>query len=269
MEGRIRVAVAGACGRMGVEVVRGICAQGDMALVAAVDPKGEGRDAGEVAGIGPVGVTVRGDLEGALRESGAEVMVDFTTPGAVKENIRVAIECGARPVVGTTGLSEADLKEVDGWLREKKLSGFVAPNFAIGAVLMMAFCKQAARFFPDVEIIELHHERKKDAPSGTSLMTAKFVLEGRTESPSPEPTERFTLEGVRGGNLEGVRIHSVRLPGLVAHQEVIFGGPGQVLTIRHDAISREAFVPGVLIAVRKVKELPVGLTVGLEKLLGI
>jgi 4-hydroxy-tetrahydrodipicolinate reductase len=272
-EETIRVAVSGAAGRMGREVVRAVAEADGMTLVAAVDYQEEGRDAGALAGIPHLGISIVADLDEALRQSQPHVMVDFTVPDGVMGNLRLALAYGVSPVVGTTGLSPDDLEQIDRTAREKGIGAFVAPNFAIGAVLLMEFAAQAARYMPDVEIIELHHEKKLDSPSGTALLTAKKIAEARREAQAaPQPTPSGTVEkakGARGARDEAtgdVPVHSVRLPGFVAHQEVIFGGLGQILTLRHDSLDRRSFMPGVVLAIRKVRSLQ-GLVVGLEMLL--
>jgi len=262
----VKVVVTGAAGRMGREVVRAVSNTPGMGVVGAVDPNHAGEDAGVVAGIKPLGVVVRADLENVLRETAADVMVDFTTAKAAVQNIRTALGCGVRPVVGTTGIPQEELDELFRLSREKGIGGLVAPNFAIGAVLMMHFAGIAARYLPAAEIIELHHNQKLDAPSGTALKTAEIIAASRSEATVEDRTEMEKLSGARGGALEGIRIHSVRLPGFVAHQEVIFGGLGQTLTIRHDSISRESFMPGVIMAVKKVLELK-EMIYGLDKLI--
>jgi 4-hydroxy-tetrahydrodipicolinate reductase len=263
----IRVAVCGAAGRMGREVVRAVFEAEGLLLVAAIDKFGAGQDAGDFAGCGATGILLEEDLEAALLSGKPDVMVDFTLPDSVLQNLRVALRLGVSPVVGTTGLSAVDLLEIDNTAKEREIGAFVAPNFAIGAVLMMEFAAQAAKYMPDVEIIEMHHEKKLDSPSGTALLTAKKIAEARTESPAPLPKETVEkVSGARGATLNDIPIHSVRLPGYVAHQEVIFGGLGQTLTLRHDSLDRRSFMPGVTLAVRKVRTLT-GLTVGLEKLL--
>ncbi|MBO8142341.1 MAG: 4-hydroxy-tetrahydrodipicolinate reductase [Firmicutes bacterium] len=240
-----RVLVVGSSGRMGREVVRAVTDAPDM----------------EVAG----GVTRGDDLEEAIRRTGPTVLVDFTVPGAVVDNVHAAVRAGIPAVVGTTGMSASDLADLDRAAREKEVGVLVAPNFALGAVLMMKFARDAARYFPHAEIIELHHDGKKDAPSGTAIRTAELIAQGRGGSPlSREELE--IIGGARGGNHHGVPIHSVRLPGLVAHQEVILGLPGQTLRIRHDSIDRSSFMPGVLLAIRRVGELQ-GVVYGLERLL--
>ena len=269
----ISVVVVGAAGRMGREVVRAVAEADGLEPAAAVDTHEVGADAGTLAGMGAIGVSVEADLAAALARTRPAVLVDFTLPGSVLANIRTALAHGVSPVVGTTGLSASDLAEIDDMARKAGIGAFVAPNFAIGAVLMMQFAAQAAKHLPDVEIIELHHEKKVDSPSGTALLTAKKIQEARRSAAvSPVPSPDGLVEkapGARGARSEttgDVPIHSVRLPGFVAHQEVIFGGIGQILTIRHDSIDRRSFMPGVILAIRKVRGLT-GLVVGLEHLL--
>ncbi len=265
----IRVCVVGCCGRMGREVVRGVLNRPNLQLVAGVDVQGVGQDLGEVLDGQPIGVAVCNDLEKALKESGPQVAVDFTHPSVVFDNVQTYLRCGVAPVVGTTGWTPDKVAAVDRVAKRKKIPAVIAPNFAIGAVLMMKFATEAARYFDRVEIIELHHDGKADAPSGTAMRTAELILQGRGK-PFPEPKVKHPevlVEGALGGDMQGIRLHSVRLPGLVAHQEVLLGMAGQVLTIRHDALTREAFVPGALLAVEKVLTLPPGVTYGLEHLL--
>jgi 4-hydroxy-tetrahydrodipicolinate reductase len=250
-----RVAVLGAAGKMGRLVSAAVAAEDGLDLVAAVNP---GRGGQQVAGIA---VTESID---AVREAGDEVAVDFTQPDAVMGNIRWLVEQGVHAVVGTTGLGPAQLQDIEGWVRGTEVGVIVAPNFSIGAVVGQRLAEEAARFFPAAEVIELHHDQKRDAPSGTAAATARRIAGARKETwAGPTGGETF-----RGGDVEGVRVHSVRLPGLVAHQEVIFGAQGQTLTIRHDAPDRSCYLPGVLMAIREVTRRP-GLTVGLESLLGL
>ncbi|MBO8128832.1 MAG: 4-hydroxy-tetrahydrodipicolinate reductase [Peptococcaceae bacterium] len=261
------VVISGANGRMGREVIRAISKESDIQLVGAVDLGEVGQDAGVLAGIGATGVILSNDLASVLEEVKPQVMVDFTTPAVVADNVRLALDHGVRPVVGTTGMSQEDLADIRERCRKKGLGGVVAPNFAIGAVLMMAFAETAAKYFPAAEIIEMHHDQKLDAPSGTAIKTAENIARVRHDHRQNENTEVTKIDGVRGGAFNGgIRLHSVRLPGLVAHQEVIFGGQGQTLTIRHDSISRESFMPGVILAIRKVTELH-ELVYGLENLI--
>jgi len=248
MAEKIRVLVTGAAGRMGREVVRAVTDAQDMEVAAAVD----------------LGV----DLGNALRLQRPKVMVDFTVPEAVMPNIRLALAAKVIPLVGTTGLKTEFLDEITALCAQYKTPALIAPNFALGAVLLMRFAADAAKYFPDVEIIEMHHEKKLDAPSGTAALTAEMIARARVGKPRCEPQGAFeSVQGARGGKTEGdVTIHSVRLPGFVASQEVIFGGPGQRLSLRHDSIDRASFMPGVLLAIRKASTMT-GLVYGLENLL--
>ncbi|MFI7155115.1 4-hydroxy-tetrahydrodipicolinate reductase [Micromonospora chalcea] len=243
-----RVGVLGARGRMGMEVCKAVDSAADLELVAAVD---------------------QGDDLDAVARAGAGVVVDFTTPDAVMDNLRWCVENGVHAVVGTTGFTEQRLAEVRGRLADRPGVGVViAPNFGIGAVLMMQFAARAARHFESVEIIEQHHPRKLDAPSGTATHTARLIAAARADAglgPVPDAT-RDEVAGARGADIDGVRVHAVRATGLVAHQEVLFGTTGETLTIRHDSYDRVSFMPGVLLAVREVGRRP-GLTVGLDALL--
>ena len=210
-----------------------------------------------------------GDPLSLFTDSQTEIVIDFTHPDVVMENLKFLIDNGIHAVVGTTGFTDERLGKVKAWLADKPdVAVLIAPNFAIGAVLSMRFAKQAARFFESAEVIELHHPQKADAPSGTAARTARLIAEARKGLP-PNPDATSTgLEGARGADVDGIPVHSVRLAGLVAHQEVLFGTQGETLTIRHDSLDRTSFVPGVLLAVRTVGEHP-GLTVGLEPLLDL
>lgn len=258
----IHVLVSGAAGRMGREVVRALTAADNIDVVAAVDPGHDGRAIEDGAGGA---VNCSADLATALAASSPDVMVDFTHPDAVEGNLRFALDAGVHCVVGTTGLSEDTLRALAASASDG-VCLFVAPNFAIGAVLMMRFAAEAARFMPHVEIIELHHDRKADAPSGTALLTASRVAAARDRVPVTPGRETELAAGARGALVDDVSIHSIRLPGLVAHQEVVFGGQGQTLTIRHDSIDRTSFMPGVVLAVREVVSRS-GLIIGLENLM--
>ena len=261
----IRVLVSGAAGKMGSEVVRAVAEAYDVEVVAAVDPGISGCLVPTASGEH---VECRADLAMAIEAARPDVMVDFTHPTVVEGNLRVALAAGVDCVVGTTGLSEDKLAEL-AKLAPEGTTLFFAPNFAIGAVLMMRFAEQAARYMPYVEITELHHDKKADAPSGTAIRTARMIAAARSKAPSVpgRETELPGMEGARGAVVDGVHVHSVRLPGLVAHQEVLFGGQGQTLTIRHDSIDRTSFMPGVVLAVREVGARS-GLIVGLEHLMG-
>jgi 4-hydroxy-tetrahydrodipicolinate reductase len=245
----IKVGVLGAKGRMGSQACATVDAASDLQLAAQVDV---------------------GDPITALE--GCDVVVDFTHPGAVMENVRWCVEHGIPAVAGTSGFNEARLDQVRQWLGESASTRvLVVPNFSVGAVLMMRFAQQAARFFESAEVIEMHHAGKADAPSGTAARTASMIEQARADAglgPSPDATVT-EAEGARGAVLGGVHVHSVRLAGLVAHQEVLLGGHGEVLTIRHDSLDRASFMPGVLLAVRGIGTLPPGLTVGLDNLLDL
>lgn len=262
---KIKVAVVGAAGKMGQEVLRTLLQQDDMDLVAAVDPNREGEDVGSLIGSEPLHFKCLPSIP-QLDTIKPDVLIDFTTPAVVKGNAREALEMGIHCVVGTTGMTHNDLQDLDNLALSKERGIVVAPNFAIGAILLMRFAQEAARYFPDAEIIELHHNQKLDAPSGTAIKTAEAMIDARDGFGVDNTPSNEKIKGVRGGEIGGIRIHSVRLPGLVAHQEVLFGGLGQTLTLRHDSLSRESFMPGVMLAVRKVTELK-GLVYGLEHLL--
>ena len=250
----IRVAVFGAAGRMGREVCRAVGEADDLELVAAVDVR-----PGEVRGVDV------SDRRDAVADSGATVAVDFTRAEAVLGNARWCLGRGVHVVIGTTGMNADELDELAQLVDGGSANAIVAPNFAIGAVLMMRFAEQAAAHFDAAEVIELHHDAKQDAPSGTALSTARRIAGAREGAWRP-PRGDAAHPGARGADVDGVRVHAVRLPGLLAHQQVLFGGPGQTLTIRHDSTDRASFMPGVLLAVRAVASRP-GLTYGLEPLL--
>jgi 4-hydroxy-tetrahydrodipicolinate reductase len=244
----IRVGVLGARGRVGQEVCTAVRAAADLELVAEVDAD---------------------DSVDELVTSGAQVVVDFTHPGVVMDNLEFLVDHGIHAVVGTTGFDDERLATLRGWLEKAPSTGvLVAPNFSIGAVLMMRFSVEAAKFFESVEIVELHHPDKADAPSGTARRTAELVAAARREAglaPVPDATST-SLDGARGAEVDGIHVHGLRVRGLVAHQEVVFGGPGETLTVRHDSLDRASFTPGVLLGVREIASRP-GLTVGLEHFL--
>lgn len=264
---KIRVFVAGACGKMGQEVIRSILKEDDLLLVGASDTRHQGMDVGFVVGAPRVGIDITGpvDIE-ILHSSRADVLADFTNPQSVFKNSKTAIMAGVVPVIGTTGLDEAEIGEIRTLVKKEKVGAFLAPNFSIGAILMMRFAREAAKYFPHVDIIEMHHDQKLDAPSGTALKTAEGILEVRAPMVQGHPNEYEKIPGARGADFEGIHIHSVRLPGLIAHQEVLFGGLGQALTIRHDAFSRETYMPGVMLSIRKSSELT-ELVIGLDNFL--
>ncbi len=242
----IKVGVLGAKGRMGAEVVKAVNDAADLEMVAALD---------------------QGDVLETLVSAGAQVVVDFTTPDVVMGNLEFLIKHNIHAVVGTTGFSDDRISQLNTWLAANSKAGvIIAPNFAIGAVLMMEFAEKAAKYFESAEIIELHHPNKVDAPSGTAARTASLISSARKDAgldAMPDATTT-SLDGARGAKVGDVPVHSIRLRGLVAHQEVLFGGLGETLTIRHDSIDRAGFMPGVLLGVRTISTHP-GLTVGLEK----
>ncbi len=246
----IKVGVLGARGRVGAEVCRGVETAEGLELVAAVDA---------------------GDDISTLVSSGVEAVVDFTHPDVVMANLEFCIGQGIHAVVGTTGFDDARLDTLRGWLGVAPSVGvLIAPNFSIGAILMMRFAAAAAPFYESVEVVELHHPDKADAPSGTARRTAELIAAARRDAglgPIPDATSTG-LEGARGADVDGVRVHGLRLRGLVAHQEVLFGGPGETLTIRHDSLDRASFVPGVLTGLHAIADHP-GLTVGLEHFLDL
>ncbi|GAA4843699.1 4-hydroxy-tetrahydrodipicolinate reductase [Paenibacillus vulneris] len=261
---RIRVAVAGASGRMGREVVKMVLQDPELELVAAVsrssDPK---LDAGRLVGLDPCGILMSNDLEMALVEGKPDVLVDFTTPQSAFQHTALAIRHKVRPVMGTTGFTPQDIENLDEQCKQQGIGGIIAPNFSIGAILMMKFAAQAAKYMPHLEIIEYHGDQKLDAPSGTAVKTAELISQNRQELRQGNPNEEETIEGSRGGLYNGFRIHSVRLPGVFAQQEVIFGAFGQTLKIRHDSYDRAGYMPGVNVAVKKVMEFT-GMVYGFE-----
>ena len=260
----IRVAVHGASGRMGQTVVDALCHEPDMQIVGAIDLKAAEDSLTLPDGSGTVPFS--SDLDYILTACQPEVLVDFTTETAVMPAVRTTTGRGVNLVIGTTGLTTDDIKEIDRRAQAHQVGVVVAPNFALGAVLMMHLAKIAAKYFDFAEIIELHHHLKADAPSGTALSTAKAMAQAR-DKPFSTPQPKKTSDS-RGGQVEGVTIHSVRLPGLLAHQEVLLGGAGQTLSIRHDTVSRECYMPGVMLAIREVVKHK-GLIYGLDTLLGL
>ena len=249
----IKVIIAGFKGKMGQAAYKMVTEDNTLEVVGLLDPLTSQK---EVAGV-PV-FNQKEDLIGLE----ADVWVDFTTPKVAYEHTRFALEHDFAPVVGTTGFTSDEIEELIELSRTRELGGLIAPNFAVGAVLLMQFAAQAAKYFPNVEIIELHHDQKKDAPSGTAIKTAELINKVRPQKPQGAMDEKEVLPGARGAELDGMRIHAVRLPGLVAHQEVIFGGQGEGLTLRHDSYDRQSFMTGVNLGIKEVvnkKELVYGL----------
>lgn len=273
MTPQIPVIVNGAAGKMGREVIKAVAQAKDLVLLGAIDrnPDLLGQDIGEVCGLEPLEIPVLSDLESVLAAAAQEkqlgVMVDFTHPNSVYENVRSAIAYGIRPVVGTTGLSTAQLADLSAFADKASTGCLVIPNFSIGVVLLQQAAIAASQYFDHVEIIELHHNQKADAPSGTAIQTAQLLGElGKTFNP-PSVTESEKISGARGCIAdENIRIHSVRLPGYIAHQEIIFGAPGEIYLLRHDTTNRSCYMPGVLLAIRKILGLK-SLVYGLEKIL--
>ena len=254
----IRVGVFGAGGRMGSTVCRAVSEAPDMELVAAVDPVHAGAESGEIR--------LAAEAH-QLEVAGAQVAVDFTVLAAARENIRWCAAHGVHAVVGTTGFAEAELAEFAELFDASAANAVVVPNFAVGAVLMMRFAEMAAPFFETAEIIEFHHDQKIDAPSGTAARTARRMA-GASKDWADDPTTTVVAEGARGGLIDGIPVHSVRMRGVVANQEVLLGTTGQTLSIRHDTYDRASFMPGVLLAIRKIGQMP-GLTVGLDAMMGL
>ncbi|RDU36363.1 4-hydroxy-tetrahydrodipicolinate reductase [Neobacillus piezotolerans] len=263
---KIKIVIAGPRGRMGSEAVKLAYETPGFELMAVLDRKNNGLTLGEIGHYPLTEVPVYSDIEECLQAVNADVLVDLTVPESGMHHARTALVHNVRPVIGTTGFTPEDLEELKELSSEKGIGCIIAPNFAIGAVLMMKFAKMAAKYFDDVEIIEMHHDRKLDAPSGTAIKTAQLITEERQPKKQGHPEEKETLPGARGADLEGMRIHSVRLPGLVAHQEVLFGSDGQTLKIRHDSYNRASFMSGVKAAVETVMKID-SFVYGLENIM--
>ncbi|MGH3119373.1 MAG: 4-hydroxy-tetrahydrodipicolinate reductase [Gaiellales bacterium] len=261
----IRVLISGS-GKMGREVLATVCREEGLEPAAVVDLYADTDSIPLPDGSGAVPFSA--DVTAVIKETRPDVAVDFTNAEWTPKLADAALDGGIRLVIGTSGLSEEFVRDLEAECEKRRLGAVIAPNFALGAILMQHMAKIAARFYASAEIIELHHDQKVDAPSGTAVATAEGMAEARGKPFARAETQRENLPGTRGGEAGGVTIHSVRLPGLVAHQEVILGSPGEVLTIRHDTLGRESFMPGVLLAVRHVMEHP-GLVVGLERLIGL
>ncbi|WP_370295288.1 4-hydroxy-tetrahydrodipicolinate reductase [Rossellomorea marisflavi] len=252
----IKVSIAGPRGRMGKEAVTLVKETDHFELVSVIDHKREAA----------AGVPVYDSLEECFAHEVPDVLIDLTTPEVGYKHTKTALEHGVRPVVGTTGFTAEQLDELKSLAEDKGIGCIIAPNFAIGAVLMMKFSQMASKYFPDIEILELHHDQKLDAPSGTAVKTAEMIREVRQSKEQGHPEEKETLQGARGAEMDGMHIHSVRLPGLVAHQQVMLGGEGELLTIRHDSFHRKSFMSGVKVCVETVMELKT-LVYGLENIL--
>ena len=260
----IRVVVNGAQGKMGQTLVAALKQEQGIELVGGIDVKAT---EGKIPIDATHSVPLSSSLEGILTSTKPDVLLDFTMPAAVMQTVRTTVKHGVNLVIGTTGLKPENIAEIEKLAKENNICAFVAPNFALGAVLMMAMARLGARYFDTAEIIELHHDQKLDAPSGTALATAKMMADARGKAFN-RPKQLDPNQPSRGMVAEGINVHSVRLPGYVAHQEVIFGGLGQTLTIRHDSTGRDSFLPGIIMAVKEVQKHK-GLTYGLDKLLGL
>ena len=262
----VRVLVNGALGRMGREVLKATIADKKVEVVGAVDLNAQGETIGSVINVHNE-IKLQSDLSKAIDEHKPDVVVDFTRPAVVMDNLRIILAKGVRAVVGTTGFSKENFIELENLAEKNSTAVLIAPNFSIGAILMMKFAEQAVRYMPKAEIIELHHDQKLDAPSGTARITAERMAAARGGFiQQGHPDEEELLQGARGANVDGIHIHSVRLPGFVAHQEVIFGGLGESLVIRHDSNSRESFMPGVVLACHKISQYK-GFIYGLDKIM--
>jgi 4-hydroxy-tetrahydrodipicolinate reductase len=265
MSEAIRVAVVGGAGRMGRETVKALSTDSAFEVVAVLGRSGAGKPIRELVPEAP-DLVLEDKLGTALDRAKPDVIVDYAHYSAAMDHAEQATRRGIPFVFGMTGISDVDTRTIKAICKEKGVPGMIVPNFAIGAVLMMRFAEMAAQWLPDCEIIELHHDRKEDAPSGTAMSTAERIAKARTKETTRLPRPTLKVEGARGGNAQGVPVHSVRLPGLLAHQMVMFGGPGEVLTIRHDSSDRAGFMNGVKLCVRAVRQLE-GLTIGMDRLL--
>lgn len=263
---KTKIVIAGPRGRMGSEAVKLVERTDNYELVAVVDHKYGGKRLNELEGISSLPVMIYDDMATCLTEVKADVLIDLTTPEVGMHHTKTALEFGVRPVVGTTGFTKQNLQDLEELCHQKERGCVIAPNFALGAVLMMKFSQLAGRYFQDVEIIELHHDQKLDAPSGTAVKTAEMIAGVREEKTQGHPNEKETIQGARGADYHGMHIHSVRLPGLIAHQQVMFGSDGQTLTIRHDSYNRASFMSGVKLAVDTVMNLDT-LVYGLENII--
>lgn len=264
----IKLAVNGCLGRMGSEVVKAAYADKGIEVVGGVDLHAIGSETlGDKLNIKGLSAKVYKNLDELVKNAKPDVIVDFTVPGAVMDNLRKCIALNVTTVVGTTGIGKNEIDELSGLLKGKDIGCLIAPNFAIGAVLLMKFAAEAGKYFENVEIIEYHHNRKEDYPSGTALKTAEGIAAASGKLYNQNTNDKVVKsEGARGADISGIKVHSVRMPGFVAHEEVVFGGVGQALTLRHDSFNRESFMPGVVLSVQKYQQIK-GLVYGLDKIL--
>ncbi|WP_010530802.1 4-hydroxy-tetrahydrodipicolinate reductase [Lentibacillus jeotgali] len=263
---QIKIIIAGPRGKMGSEAVRMVHNEESFELVACIDRKNGGKTLNEIENLPALNIPIYEDPEQCFQETDADVFIDLTIPDIGFEHTKLSLLYDIRPVVGTSGFTNEQIEALEDLSATHGTGCIIAPNFAVGAVLMMQFAKTAAKYLPDVEIVEKHHDQKLDAPSGTAVKTANMIQETRESKQQGHPNEKETFNGARGAETDGIHIHSVRLPGLMAHQEVLFGGPGQTLTVKHDSYNRASFMEGVKLSVNKVMELD-KLIYGLENIL--
>jgi len=261
----IKITLAGPRGKMGSEALQMIQDEPNFTLVACIDRKHDGKLMKDINTLPDLNVPIFTDPEECFKQISTDVLLDLTVPDVCYRHARLALMHNVRPVVGTTGFTDDELEQLKQLATEHQIGGIIAPNFATGAILMMKFAQLAAKFFPDVEIIEKHHDQKLDAPSGTAIKTSELIRQVREDKVQGHPDEYETIERARGANVDGFHIHSLRLPGLVAHQEVIFGSPGQTLSIKHDSLNRQSFMDGAKLAIHQVIELN-ELVYGLENI---
>lgn len=266
MENKIKIVVAGGRGKMGKETILMIEKTPEFQLVGVIDRKDNGKWLQEVESFTSLDAKIYTNIEECFQVERPDILIDFTTPELGYYHTKTALEYGVRPVVGTTGFTQEEISELRHLAEEKKIGCIIAPNFAIGAILMMKFSQMAAKYMDNIEIIEMHHDQKLDAPSGTAIKTAEMIAEVRKSMKQGHPEEKETISGARGADYDGMRIHSVRLPGLVAHQQVLFGSDGQSLLIRHDSYNRASFMSGVKLSLKTVMSLET-LIYGLEHII--
>ncbi|MEN1969368.1 4-hydroxy-tetrahydrodipicolinate reductase [Lentibacillus sp. N15] len=262
---QIKVIIAGPRGRMGSEAIKMVEQEESFELVAVLDRINGGKQVKDIEGMPALDIPIFEDASTCFEQVQADVFVDLTVPNAAFDHAKQALNHRVRPIIGTSGLTEEQIEVLTQIANEMNTGCLIAPNFAIGAVLMMQFAKMAAKYFPDVEIIEKHHDQKLDAPSGSAIKTAQLISATRKEKQQGHPKETETMPGARGASMNGMHIHSVRLPGLVAHQEVIFGGAGQLLTLKHDSFNRGSFMDGIHFSIQQVMALET-LVYGLENI---